>query len=170
MTALIFNRTDLYEPVITGAKPGGLNIKNDECAVKGHFPVAGNRVYRVIDIIALHTVEHLYASLLSGCHRLGKSLNNAVIRDGDSFVPPFCGAVYKLLRARDTVKLRHARVHMKLNSFFGCGVFLKDLLYTRDGIGVDNKGFHVAVKFHMTSYQQGYPVLELLAELCAVFI
>ena len=93
-------------------KSRGFDIKHHIFVLKSFGSVRVIDALRVVDHISFYAVDQMYPVCLGRIGGIGKCLYNAVICNGDRFMPPLCSAGNNLFDIRNSVLRRHLRMNM----------------------------------------------------------
>ena len=185
------HRPDLNDLVHHRRKSRGLNIEHNVAAVQLLPPAVDHDIFQVVHQISLHSIDHLERSrnlfqfLLGDLRmlllvffpvgavdifhrmvRLGKRLDDTVIRNGNGRMPPFVGTPDQLRRVGDSVHIAHLRMTVEFHPLHRAGISSSDaeiaaLFDSHDGHDrqLAVKGIHrrAAFQLHKSSrlYRRG---------------
>ena len=150
---------DFRNAVDSRGKSGGFKVEGNNLTVKGHVACTEHGFYRVVNVVGLHAVNRLEIVVLerrNGVHYIREALNNAVVGNGNSPVPPFVCAPNELVTGRYAVHLGHIGMHMQFKALFRFVVGAVKALYFADIPRTDSNIVGVFIKCSVALHQNSH--------------
>ena len=150
------DRADFGHALQTGGKAGGLQVEDDELAVKGLLGFSHHSGHHIVDQITLHAVEdlHLLARLfhrLLGIHGIGIGLGHTMVGDGNSGVTEIGRPLHQLVRRGHAVHRGHIGMQMQFHPLFLAGILPVCTLHQRNGIRTQQQFLFEGVQHNLAA-------------------